>query len=549
LKICNPKSAIERGCFSIRNPKSALRNRREILEAERGLEGDKPSSGELSVALVFPNTYEVGMANLGFQRIFHLLSALDGWRCERAFYDGEKPVSLESGGTLPEFDVIAFSVSFELDYANLVSCLVQSGIAPLSEDRKMPLVIAGGICVFMNPEPLTPFVDLFFSGEGEAEVPKLMQRMSECWGESRERFLSKLAEGAGVYVPGVSTSVVRQALPELRDEEAFSPIVTPRSHFRNMLLIEVGRGCGRGCRFCAAGFVYRPVRRRPPQALIARLETNLGDIKRVGLMGSAISDYPGLALLCGALVERGCAIATSSFRADCITPELIQSLVRGGVRTLTIAPETGSERLRMRIGKKLPDEAILNAARWAAEGGIRNLRMYFMFGLPFEEAEDVSAIADFVARIRGCYMAAGGRRITVSAHPFVPKAATPFQWCPMDSANILKVKYRTIRTGLLPLSGVTLLKTSIRMALLQGILAMGDRNVGIGLFYRVSEGLPWKRAWEKAGVKPEAFVHRWKAEWERLPWDFIVQRTNRETLWREYQKASVTSKNEGVKEV
>ncbi|MFH1009145.1 MAG: radical SAM protein [Candidatus Latescibacterota bacterium] len=490
------------------------------------------------MALVFPNTYEVGMANLGYQRIFHLLGRLPGWRCERAFCDGEKPLSLESGRALSEFDVVAFSVSFELDYLNLVSGLVQSGIAPLSEDRELPLVIAGGICTFMNPEPLRPFVDLFFVGEGEIQVPELMERISVCWGAPKERLLANLAEVAGAYVPGISSSVTRQVLPELGDEEAFSPIVTPRSHFKDMLLVEVGRGCSRGCRFCAAGFVYRPVRRRSPESLIARMDTELGDIKSVGLMGSAISDYPGLALLCAALVERGCAIATSSFRADCITPGLIRSLVSGGVRTLTIAPETGSEQLRMRIGKKLSDQAILEAARCAAEGGIPNLRVYFMFGLPFEEAEDVAAIPEFVSQIRGQFLAGGGRRVTVSAHPFVPKAGTPFQWCPMDVSGVLKAKYRIIRTGLASLSGVTLLKTSVRMALLQGLLAMGDEKVGMGLLYRVSEGLPWKRAWEQAGVDPSTYLHRFKAEQETLPWDTIVHKTSRETLWREYRRAA-----------
>ena len=512
------------------------------MREERGLERYRPSSGGLSAVLVFPNTYEVGMANLGFQRVFRLLNTSEGWRCERAFYDGDKadrnvrgPISLESGRPLSDFDVVAFSVSFELDYLNLVSSLIESGIVPLSAERKAPLVMAGGVCVFMNPEPLTPFVDLFFVGEGEALVPALMRRMAEHWRESKERLLVRLAEMEGVYVPGISHSVVRQVLPRLTDEEAFSPIVTPRSHFKNMLLIEVGRGCGRGCRFCAAGFVYRPVRRRSPDALMDRMDADFGEEKRVGLVGSAISDYPGLESLCRALVERGCSIATSSFRADRITPGLIRALVQGGVRTLTIAPETGSERMRTLIGKRLSDEAILNAAKWAAEGGIRNLRVYFMFGLPFEEEEDVEAIPAFVGEIRARFTAAGGRKITVSAHPFVPKAATPFQWCPMDPSDTLKAKLRTIQNGLRGLSGISLSKTSVREALLQGLLAMGDRSVGMGLYYRISRSIPWRHAWEKAEVDPESYVHRWKAKEEELPWDFIVQVTKKKTLWREYR--------------
>ena len=512
-----------------------VRKRTEILREERALGGYRPSSGELSVALVFPNTYEVGMANLGFQRVFRLLSTSEGWRCERAFYAGDKPISLESGRVLSDFDVVAFSVSFELDYLNLVSSLIQSGIAPLSAERKAPLVMAGGVCVFMNPEPLTPFVDVFFVGEGEGGVPEVMQRMKEHWGASKERLLARLAEMEGVYVPGLSRSVVRQYLPELEDEEAFSPIVTPRSHFKNMLLVEVGRGCGRGCRFCAAGFVYRPVRRRSPDALMGRMEAVFGRERNVGLVGSAISDYPGLESLCWALVERGCSIATSSFRADCITPGLIRALVQGGVRTLTIAPETGSERMRTLIGKDLSDETILNAAKCAAEGGIRNLRLYFMFGLPFEQGKDVEAIPECVARIRACFSAAGGRRITVSAHPFVPKAATPFQWCPMDPSDTLKAKFRTIQTGLRSLSGISLLKTSVRTALLQGLLAMGDRSVGMGLYYRISKSMIWKHAWEKAEVAPDLYVHRWKPESEELPWDFIGQVTGKEALGRQYR--------------
>jgi len=282
--------------------------RGRLLLREEGGRGVALGTSRPSVALVYPNTYEVGMANFGFQQVFRLLNEL-GLRTERAFYDGTPVFSLESGLPLRAFEIVAFSLPFEGDLPNLVSALKESGIEPLSSLRERPLVVVGGMCAFLNPEPISPFAEVVVVGEAEAVLPEFVAVLKETWGRPKYELLEALSGLQGVYVPGISKEVSR-VWAEVREAEPISPIVPARSAFGRMVLAEVGRGCGRGCRFCAAGFVYRPVRTRSAGEILDALDGYPAPTKRVGLVGAAVSDHPELEEICTKLGERGWKLAT-----------------------------------------------------------------------------------------------------------------------------------------------------------------------------------------------------------------------------------------------
>lgn len=521
----------------------------------------------ITVALVYPNTYEVGIANLGFQTIHRLLSEYDGVLCERFFLpEKEKRArSIESGRQLTDCDIIAFSFSFELDYVHGLEMLFSAGIPLRSEERdeKLPLIMAGGVSVTLNPEPLAPVIDLFVIGESEEVLGTLLNRyvMWSRQGSLREEFLMSSAEIPGVYVPrlyrmeygnkgsivqiepdlGVPSRVRRQYVRNLGLVPAFSHVVSPQSHFKDMFLVEVGRGCPRGCSFCASGFIYRPFRCRSGEELISLIESHDQGTRKVGLVGSAISDHHQFEDLCIELADRGYQLGVSSFRADALTPRLVDAFVRGGIRTLTMAPETGSEQLRLRIHKKLTDDEILEAVRMASRGGIPNLKLYFLIGFPFEEKNDITDIVQFVQRAHQEFFESKGRGVhmTVSVHPFVPKASTPFQWSPMEEIKSLREKLSVLEGGLRRIRGLRFLPKSPRNALLQGVFSLGDRRVGEALCYKARHRVHWKRAWEKAGIDPGFFVHREKTFEEILPWDVLDSGMNKGVLWREYKRAMV----------
>jgi radical SAM family uncharacterized protein len=534
-------------------------------------------SEELSIALAFPNRYYTGMSNLGFQTVYHLLNEQPGTRCERVFWpdpeEGEEyrrsgmPLfSLERQRPIRSFDILAFSLSFENDYPHLLQMLELAKIPLRKEERTEtdPLVIAGGATVSMNPEPLADFIDLFLIGEAEALLTSFLQAYREGRRKSlpKEALLAELAALEGIYVPQFYTvkygpegtlasfipegpfpaRIQRVWMRDLNEKVTMSSWVTPHTELASMFLVELSRGCPRGCRFCASCYTYAPYRVRDPESLKrAVVQRALGE-ETVGLVGSAISDYPQLVTLGRGILEAQKALSFSSLRVDSFSPELANLLLQSGQKTVTLAPEAGSERMRRVVRKGFTEEEILLAAETLAERGIRSFRLYFMVGLPGETAEDAQAIVGLTKRIRHHLLKRSrgekkGERIILSLNSFVPKPATPFQWHPFEEVRSLHEKIREVKKGLRQESGVTVAADVPKWAYLQSLLSRGDRRVGKILLRAHELGENWPQVYRSVEVNPDFFVYRRRSREELLPWDFIDHGVSKEFLWGEYQEA------------
>ncbi len=546
-----------------------------LLATEQGTVR-KDWGGKISIALVYPNSYAVGMSNLGFQTIYRHLNAIPDVVCERVFLPdpedidelrrtGGVPLSLESLRPLTDFHMVGFSVTYEGDYIHVLRLLVLAGIPLRAADRRPhdPLVLMGGVCAFSNPEPVASFMDFIVVGEGEELVVELMAAYRDGY-RDREGFLSALAALEGLYVPerydvayagdGTIASVTpRGGAPaivtkrRLRNVDAFETIATvktPNAEYGHMALLEVGKGCGRGCRFCLEGQVYRPVRHRSVDALRATVkELAASGEKRVGLVGACVSDYPWIGELLKVIDEQGLELSISSIRADSLTPDLVAALARGGHRTLTVAPEAGTERLRRAIRKAITDEQILTACDLVRAHGIPNLKTYFMLGQPTETDEDVEAIPRLaelmLERLR--VLDPTGRpfgRLTLSISSFVPKPWTPFQWAPFDGAESLQAKLETVKRGVRRFPNVRVLHENPREAALQSLLARGDRRVGDFLVLAATFDGDWRRALREWDGDPAFYTSRERSTDERLPWDHFEVGVKKAGLLREWDRAS-----------
>jgi radical SAM superfamily enzyme YgiQ (UPF0313 family) len=541
--------------------------RRARLDAETGTIR-KQWQGRVRVVLVYPNHYHLAMANLGFQTVYQQLNAMDHVVCERAFLpepgEGDSPVvSLESGRRFGEFDCVAFSLSFENDYPHVLTLLQKAALPPRSALRgiSLPLILAGGVAVFLNPEPLAAFIDCFLLGEAEVSLSPFFQRYDPA--QDRKTQLAELArEVPGVYVPdfyrdiydaggtlqsfhpteNVPDRVRRVYADDLDAHATQSTVVTPHAGFDDAYLIEVSRGCPRGCRFCAAGYLYRPPRTRSLEVLLEAMETGSRRTQKIGLMGAAVSDFPGLKPLCTAGREQDLQLSFSSLRADALDDQLIDALKSGRLKTATIAPETGSERMRRVINKGLEEEKILSAAEQLVAGGIPNLKLYFMVGLPTEEDEDIVATIELVKRIKHRFLSSSRTRgrmgtITVSLNAFVPKPMTPFQWSAMDEVAVLKQKIKMIKSGLKKVSNVRVHADIPRWAYIQALLSRGDRRVGDLLAMAHGNDGNWPKTFKSSPLNPDFYVHRIRDKEELLPWDFIDHGIDKAFLWSEYKRA------------
>src|SRR5216684_273210 len=420
----------------------------------------------------------------------------------------------------------------------------------------------GGVCAFSNPEPIAPFMDFIVVGEGEELVGELMQAYREGYRE-RETFLDGLVGLEGIYIPerhdvsyaddgSVADVKPRQGAPavvskrRLKQVDAFRTIAavkTPNAEYGHMALLEVGKGCGRGCRFCLEGQVYRPVRHRSVDALretVAQLAES-GE-KRIGLVGACVSDYPWIGELLKIVEDNGLELSISSIRADSLTDDLVAALARGGHRTLTIAPEAGTERLRRAIRKAITDEQILTACDLVRAHGIPNLKTYFMLGQPTETRADVEAIPALAERMleRLRVLDPEGHpfgRLTLSISSFVPKPWTPFQWAPFDGADSLQTKLEIVKRGVRRFSNVRVLHENPREAALQALLARGDRRVAAFLELAAGFDGDWRRALREWEGDPGFYTTRVRPADERLPWDHFDVGVKKAGLLREWERA------------
>ena len=538
-------------------------NRKDLIDRLQELYKDEdsrvtvnPHAGQ-KVAIVYPNTYFVGMSNLGLHIIYEEINLRNDSVCERIFlpekkeleaYDKTKTplMSVETQRPMHQFDVVAFDVTFEMDYFHIPLMLRHGRVPIMGIDRTEfdPIVIAGGPCATFNPEPFADFIDAFIIGEGEGIVSRVLDiiRDGKMEGLDRHAILRQLANISGVYVPSLYVPIysddgefkgyhIAEGAPktikrhfEMLTSGGETVVATNYTEFGAMYIIEVARGCGRHCRFCMAGYCFRVPRVRPLEILkegVDRAE-KLG--KKVGLMGAAISDYPEVDELVTYIRSKDMRYSCASLRADSLTQAVVDGLADSGQKTITIAPETGSERLRRVINKGISEEHLQNAATLSAKSGIQHMRLYIMIGLPTETDEDIEAIVGLAERTQAHMAEVGCKgRLTLSINPFIPKPFTPFQWMAMDNQKTVEKKLQYIKKALQKNRRIEVLVESPKEAYIQGVLARGDRRLGAVLAACAADrgSKSFKAEMKAAGLDMDEMNYRERSFDEFLPWSHL----------------------------
>ena len=538
-------------------------NRKDLIDRLQELYKDEDSRvtinphAEQKVAIVYPNTYFVGMSNLGLHIIYEEINLRNDSVCERIFlpekkeleaYDKTKTplMSVETQRPMHQFDVVAFDVTFEMDYFHIPLMLRHGRVPIMGKDRTEfdPIVIAGGPCATFNPEPFADFIDAFIIGEGEGIVSRVLDiiRDGKIEGLDRHAILRQLANISGVYVPSLYVPIysedgefkgydIVEGAPktikrhfEMLTSGGETVVATNYTEFGAMYIIEVARGCGRHCRFCMAGYCFRVPRVRPLDILkegVDRAE-KLG--KKVGLMGAAISDYPEVDELVTYIRSKDMRYSCASLRADSLTQAVVDGLADSGQKTITIAPETGSERLRRVINKGISEEHLKNAATLSAKSGIQHMRLYIMIGLPTETDEDIEAIVGLAERTQAHMAEVGCKgRLTLSINPFIPKPFTPFQWMAMDNQKTVEKKLQYIKKALQKNRRIEVLVESPKEAYIQGVLARGDRRLGAVLAACAADrgSKSFKAEMKAAGLDMDEMNYRERSFDEFLPWSHL----------------------------